>query len=168
MSVQVLEGWIWAHHAAVSGDKGHALPCSLLRSTAAAADRVLPHDTWTKTHPQIQLKWLLLTGFFCFSCSEQTAASPTCRGQHIQSLQAVFAWRRVASCLGEAALAVVQHDGWRDNARGRDFTHLQVQVLDLLLLIGLQVLHLCQVSVRRKNKLSFNSFFFFSFDWFQT
>lgn len=88
-----------------------------------------------------------------FTCSA-AVCPPTCRGQRVQSLQAVFARRRVVSGLGEAALAVVQHGGWRDNARGRDFTHPQVQVLHLLLLIGLQVLHLCQVSaVRKENRM---------------
>lgn len=75
---------------------------------------------------------------------------PTCRRSSLQSLQAVLTRRGVVSGLGEAALAVVQHSSWRDNARGRDFTQPQVQVLNLLLLIGLQVLHLCQVSVIRK------------------
>lgn len=74
---------------------------------------------------------------------------PTYRGLHVQSLQAVFASRRVVSSLGEAALAVVQHDGRRDNAGGRDFIHPQVQCLNLSLLIGLQVLHLRQVSGQR-------------------
>lgn len=79
---------------------------------------------------------------------------PTCRGQHVQSLQAVFARRRVVSGLGEAPMAVVQHGGWRDDARGRDFTHPQVQVLDLSLLIGLHVLHLHQVStIRKENRI---------------
>ncbi len=87
-------------------------------------------------------------GHYCYS-----VCPPTCRGQHVQSLQAVFARWRVVSGLGEAALAVVQHGGWRDDAGGRDFTYPQVQLLNLLLLIDLQVLHLRQVSVIRKEKL---------------
>ena len=78
---------------------------------------------------------------------------PTCRRQHVQSLQAVFASRRVVSSLGEAALAIVQHGSGRDDTRGRDFTHLQVKLLNLLLLIGLQALHLHQVSVRRTERI---------------
>lgn len=58
---------------------------------------------------------------------------------------------------GEAALAWVQYGGQRDNAGGRDFTHPQIQVLDLSLLIGLQVLHLRQVSGITKERLKEDS-----------
>lgn len=70
---------------------------------------------------------------------------PTCRGQSVQSLQAVFSGR-MASCLREATLALVQHGSRRDDARGRGFPHPQVQGLDLFFLGDLQVLHLHQVS----------------------
>lgn len=62
------------------------------------------------------------------------------------SLQAVFAGSEVVPALREAALAVVQHDGRRDDAGGWSFAHFPVQCLNLSLLIGLQVLHLQQVS----------------------
>lgn len=75
---------------------------------------------------------------------------PTCRGQHIQPLQAVFS-RRVVSCLREAALALVQHGSRADDARGRDFPHPQVQIFNLLFLTDLQVLHLRQVSDMRED-----------------
>lgn len=88
---------------------------------------------------------------------QAAAPPPTCRGQHVQSLQAVFARWRVVSGLGEAALALVQHGSWRDDTRGRDFTHHQVQVLNLSLLTGLQVVHLRQVSAVRKERVKNNS-----------
>lgn len=74
---------------------------------------------------------------------------PTCRGWHIQFLQAVFAKGRVVPSLGEAAGAVVQHGSCRDDTWGRDFTFPHVHLFNLLLLIDLELLHLRQVSVRR-------------------
>lgn len=133
-----------AHHEAVSWDKGHAFPCSLVKSTAAATGWVFPHDTWD-TLNLIKVcfsnKNLLLLLGMCF-----TVCAPTCRGQHIHPLQAVLAWRRVVAALWKAALAVVQHGSWRDNSRGRDFAHLKVHFLYFLFLIDLQINDLCQVS----------------------
>lgn len=112
---------------------------------------------------------LLLAGLFlmmpehkqhlCVSVSSRAVGSvgvlllcwpPTCRGQHIQPLQAVLS-RRVVCCLGAAALALVQHGSRGDDARGRDFPHPPVQIFNLLFLIGLQVLHLRQVSDMRED-----------------
>lgn len=91
----------------------------------------------------------------CHSASTNVAAAallcgpPTCRRQHVQPLQAVSSGRLV-SCLREAALALVQHGSRRDDARGRGFPHPQVQSFNLSFLVDLQVLHLHQVSTRRK------------------
>lgn len=55
------------------------------------------------------------------------------------------------SRLGEAALALVQHGGRRDDAGGRGFPHPQVQIFNLLFLTDLQALHLRQVSDMRQD-----------------
>lgn len=50
-------------------------------------------------------------------------------------------------------MAVLQHGGRRDDTRGRDFTLLSIELLDLLLLTHLKALHLPQVSLTKLHKL---------------
>lgn len=54
-------------------------------------------------------------------------------------------------------LPAVQHGGGRNDSRGQDFPLPPVQLLDLLLLTDLQVLHLHQVSGRKKEELEKDS-----------
>ncbi len=70
----------------------------------------------------------------------------TCRGQYVQSLEAISARAWVPSTFRQTTLAAGQHGRWRhDSGRGH-FTHPFVEFLDLLLLRGLESLHLHHMS----------------------
>lgn len=76
----------------------------------------------------------------------------TLERQHVQPLQAVPAGRGEAAALGQAALSAGQHSSRRDDACRGNLPHLLVQLLDLSLLGGLQVMYLRQMSEGRRMK----------------
>jgi len=133
----------FTHHSHVGGE-GHAFVGFILGAAAAAASEgVSPNDTWGNN--RIKTKHFDRRGRHIRGGKCETH-SLALEWQHVQALQAVPAGRRVASLLGQAALAAGEHGGGRHDARRGNLPHLLVQLLDLSLLGGLQGLHLRQMS----------------------